>query len=104
LIAAVLTLTMAACAAKSAFDFDEDAAIKRAKEIIDIVNTKDYEAIFNAFGDDVRKLTTVDGIKASFAPILDTLGAFVEYKSTEPSASCPDGTKIMTTIEKNTIM
>ncbi|NLT13178.1 MAG: DUF3887 domain-containing protein [Clostridiales bacterium] len=83
ILAAVLTLTMAACAAKSAFEFDKDAAVQRAGEIIDIVNTKDYEAIYNAFGEETRKLTTVDGIKASFEPVYDITGTFIEIKSTE---------------------
>ncbi|NLA87610.1 MAG: DUF3887 domain-containing protein [Clostridiales bacterium] len=82
-LVAVVTLTMAACAAKSAFEFDEDAAIERAKEVIDIVQSQDYEAIFNAFGDDTRKLTTVDGIKASFEPVFEITGAFIEIKSSE---------------------
>ncbi len=81
-LAAVLTLTMAACTAKSAFEFDEEAAIARAKEVIDIVQSQDYEAIFNAFGDDARKLTTIDGIKASFEPVYEITGAFIEIKST----------------------
>lgn len=79
----ILTLAMTACTPKSAFDFDEDAAITRAKEIIDVVNTKDYAAIYALFADDAKKLTTVDGIQAAFQPILDPLGAFVEYKSAE---------------------
>ena len=90
----VLALTMAACAAKSAFEFDKDAAVERAKEIIDIVNTKDYEAIYNAFGEKWRKLTTVDGIKASFEPVYDITGAFIEIKSTEAlGLIAKDGTK-----------
>ena len=82
----IMTLTMAACA-KSAFEFDEDAAIQHAKEVIDIVNTKDYEAIYNAFGDDVKKLLTVDSIKASFEPILDPLGTFVAFESAKAIGS-----------------
>lgn len=93
-LAAVMTLTFAACA-KSASGSDEDAAIKRAKEVVDIIHTKDYEAIYNAFGEDVRKLTTIDGIKAAFEPILDTLGAFVEYKSTEKVTLEKDETEII---------
>lgn len=77
-----IALTVTACA-KSAFDFDEDAAITRAKEVVDVVNTKDYEAIYNAFGENTRALTTADDIKAAFEPIVDPLGAFQEYKSTE---------------------
>lgn len=83
ILAAVITLAMSACAAKSAFDFDKEAAIKRAKEVIEVVNTQNYDAIYNLFSDNVKKLTTVDGIKASFQPILDTTGAFIEYKSAE---------------------
>jgi hypothetical protein len=93
---AVLTLTMAACAAKPAFDFDQDAAVKRAKDIVDILNTQDYDAFFNQFSDDVKKLTTAEGLKASLKPILDAAGAFKEYKSTEAlGLLAKDGTKII---------
>lgn len=95
-LAAVITLTMAACAAKSAFEFDKDTAITRAKEIVDIVNAKDYDGFFNAFSDDVKKLTTAEGLKASLAPVLDAAGAFKEYKSAEAlGLIAKDGTKII---------
>jgi hypothetical protein len=94
-LAAILTLTMAACAAKSASESEEETAIKRAKEIVDIVNTRDYEAIYNTFPEDTKKLTTVEGIKAAFQPTLDTLGAFVRYKSTEFLDFEKDGTRIL---------
>lgn len=101
ILAAVITLTFTACSAKSAFEFDKEAAIKRAKEVIDIVNTKDYEAIYNAFSDNTKKLTTVDGIKASFEPIYDVTGAFVEFKSAEAiSTISKDETKYITVYVK----
>lgn len=100
LLAAVITLTFAACAAKSAFEFDKAAAIKRAEEVIDIVNTKDYEAIYNAFSDNSKKLTTVDGIKASFEPIYDVTGAFVEVKSADAIGQISKGMKYITVYVK----
>ena len=109
ILAAVITLTFTACSAKSAFEFDKDAAVKRAKEVIDIVNTKDYEAIHNAFSDNAKKLTTVDGIKAAFEPIYDKTGAFVEVKSAEAIGLISKETKyinvyVKTQYEKGTFI
>lgn len=93
-LAAVLALSLTACAPKNAFDFDKDAAIQRAKEVLDVVKTQDYEAIYNAFSDNAKKLTTVDGIKAAFAPLSEQMGAFKELKSTDAiSLITKDGTK-----------
>ncbi len=83
ILIAVVTLSFAACTPKSAFDFDKDAAVKRAKEVIDVVNTRDYTALFNTFSADVQKLTTAEGLKTSFEPTLAPLGAFSEYQSAE---------------------
>lgn len=82
-LTAVITLTFAACSPKSAFDFDKDAAIKRAKEVIDVVNTQDYDAIYNLFSDRTKEVTSADGIKAALQSILDATGPFVEYKSAD---------------------
>jgi hypothetical protein len=106
-LAAMLTLTMAACA-KSAFEFDKDAALARAYEVIDIVHTQDYEAIYNAFGENTKKLITVDGIKASFEPVYEITGAFIEFKSADAiGLIAKDGTKyinvyVMAKYEKGT--
>ena len=101
LLAAVFALTLTACAAKSAFDFDKDAAVRRAEEVIGIVNKKDYTGIYNAFSDNAKKLTTVDGIKAAFEPTFEALGAFVEIKSTDAvGLIAKDGTKYITVYVK----
>jgi hypothetical protein len=94
-LSAILTLTFAACA-KSAFDFDKDAAVTRAKEVVDIINAQDYDMFYNTFSDDVKKLTTAEDLKASLGPVLDAAGAFKESKSTQAlGIIAKDGTKII---------
>ena len=101
LLIAALAFTFAACGVKSAFDFDNEAAVSRATEVIDIVNTRDYTAVYNAFSDNAQKVTTVDGIKAAFEPTQDALGAFVEIKSAEAvGLIAKDGTKYITVYVK----
>lgn len=93
ILAAVITLTFSACA-KPAFDFDKDAAIRRAEEVIDVVNTRDYEAIFNLFSERTKALTSVDAIKAAFQPILDLTGSFSAFKSADATSVInQDGSK-----------
>lgn len=80
--AAVIALTFAACAG-SAFDYDKDAVTKRAAEVIDVINTRDYDAIYNLFREDLKPLTSADDFKTAWEPYLSPAGAFVEIKSTD---------------------
>lgn len=88
-IMVVLTLTFAAC--KPAFEYDEDAAIKRAQEVVDSINADDYQAVFDMMDATMQALSPADALQASFEPILKESGAFVEYKETQTSTVTQQG-------------
>ncbi|HHT16309.1 MAG TPA: DUF3887 domain-containing protein [Papillibacter sp.] len=84
LLCAALLLT-AACSSQ-AFEFDEDAAVSAAKDVIDLVYVLDFDAIYGLFREDVRELVTAESLEAAIAPIMDQSGAFVEHKKAQAVA------------------
>lgn len=77
-LAAVLLLSLAACG--SSFEYDKDAADKRAREVTDVLVAQDYDAIVALFREDLQSLTTAEDFKAAWDPYLQDAGAFVEIK------------------------
>jgi hypothetical protein len=86
----VMTLTFTAC--KPAFEYDEDAAITRAKEVVDSINAGDYQAVYDIMDATMQAALPADKLQASFDPILKDSGAFVEYKGTSTTAVTQNGT------------
>jgi hypothetical protein len=77
-LTAVLLLSLAACG--SSFEYDKDAADKRAREVTDVLVAQDYDAIVALFREDLQSLTTAEDFKAAWDPYLQDAGAFVEIK------------------------
>ncbi|NLM84609.1 MAG: DUF3887 domain-containing protein [Clostridiales bacterium] len=77
LLCAAVLLT-AACSPQ-AFEFDEDAAVAAAKDVIDLVYMLDFDAVCALFREDVREMVSAEALGAAVAPILDGAGRFVEY-------------------------
>ncbi len=82
-LALVLLLSAAACGAS--FEYDEDAAIARAKEVIELANAGDYEAITSMFNDELAAALTLEQLKAALDPILAAAGDLVQYKTIKTS-------------------
>jgi hypothetical protein len=77
ILAVISTLTFAACG--SSFKYDKDAAVKKAEQVIDTINKRDYQAVFNTFNDEMQKLLPAEELKKGYDPLLDASGAFKEY-------------------------
>jgi hypothetical protein len=78
-LAAVLLLSLAACG--SSFEYDKDAADKRAREVTDVLVAQDYDAIVALFREDLQSLTTAEDFKAAWDPYLQDAGAFVKSRA-----------------------
>lgn len=94
-LTAVIMLTFTAC---SSFQYDKDAAIKRAKEIVAVTNTRDYQAVVDMLPESMQKDVTADSLKASWDTMLTDSGAFVEYISTPTSGITQNGVNYIVVI------
>jgi hypothetical protein len=93
LAALVLTvtaiLTLAACGAS--FDYDKDAAVRKAKEVVDAVNKRDYEAVFDMMNGEMQEVLPASELKKNMDPVLDDSGAFSEYASVKTAGVTQKG-------------
>lgn len=46
-----------------------------------MINTRDYNAIYNLFREDLKPLTSADAFKNAWEPYLSSAGAFIEITS-----------------------
>ncbi|MEG1461097.1 MAG: DUF3887 domain-containing protein [Oscillospiraceae bacterium] len=92
LLSAVLALSLvfalSACAAKADLgSFDEAGITKRAEEVIDIVNTGDYDAVVLQVREDLRPQLTAKQLSDAWAPALTTAGKFVEFSASKATSA-----------------
>ncbi len=73
----VIILMLSACS--SSFEYDKDAAIKNAKELIAVINTRDYQAVVDMLPETLQAQISADMLREESDPILSSSGAFVEY-------------------------
>jgi hypothetical protein len=66
---------------KLADSYDENAVISRAKEVVEVINTHDYDAIQAELRDDLEDDLTSDQLKAAWDKTLTDAGDFKDYKS-----------------------
>jgi len=78
----VLILLLAACGgAKLADIYEEDAVTARAKEVVGLINDRDYEAVTGEVREDLADQLTADILRDAWDATLDQSGAFEDYKS-----------------------
>jgi len=58
--------------------FDSEEVENRTREIIKVINTKDYDDIHALIKEDLQALTTPEQLKEGWAPMLDNAGEFIE--------------------------
>ncbi len=76
-LTAAAIITLAACGAS--FEYDKDAAVGKAKEVVDARNKRAYEAVFDMMNGEMQELLPAAELKKNMDPLLDESGAFVEY-------------------------
>lgn len=74
-------LTGCAASAKLAEGFDKDAVTDRAKEVVEVINTLDYEAVVALLREDLQSQVTAEKLKEGWDGKLSTLGAFTDYSN-----------------------
>ncbi len=94
-LVAVVTLTFSAC---SAFEYDKEDAVKRAKEIVEVTNTRDYQAVVDMLPESMQKDVTAASLKTSWDPMLTESGAFVEYISAPTTGITQNGVNYIVVI------
>lgn len=87
-LAFALILTLSACG--STFDYDEDAAVNRAQELIEAANAKDYQAVIEILPENLKSMISVDQLRDAWDPLLSSSGAFVEYKKVKTTGVAQD--------------
>lgn len=78
----LFTVMLTACASTKLADiYDETAVIDRAKEVVDVINTRDFTAISAELRDDLEANITSDQLETAWGAKLSEAGNFKEYKS-----------------------
>lgn len=82
IITALMALVFCGCAATPiAEGFSEDVLLEKGKAFIELINTRDYEAVCNEMREDYRSQVKPDEIKSAWDEKLIKLGALKEYSN-----------------------
>ena len=95
-LAVIIIMTLTSCSSSNSssnFEFDKDSAIFRAKEAVEVVNTRDYEEIVKLFREDLREQVKADEIKSALDSQLKKAGDFTKYESETAVAQKQSGTE-----------
>lgn len=81
-ISLVFSITLSACtSAKLADIYDENIVTERAKEVVEMINSQDYDKVNAEIRDDLQDQLTASKLKDVIGAKLDEAGAFIEYPS-----------------------
>lgn len=75
----IMAVRMTACTYGFPSGFDKEKCIKRAEEIIEIVNSRDYETLHSILRDDLKENVTVDDFREAWDVRLDKVGEFKKF-------------------------
>lgn len=76
------SITLAACtSAKLAENYDENIVTERAKAIVEMINSQNYEKVNAEIRDDLQDQLTPEKLKDAIGAKLVEAGAFLEYQS-----------------------
>ena len=79
----VFSIALSACASavKLAEIYDENIVNERAKEVVEMINSQDYDKVNAEIRDDLQAQLTSSKLKDVIGAKLDEAGAFIEYPS-----------------------
>lgn len=79
----VLALSFVGCSSnKLAEIYSEDDVIARAKEVVDVINSLDYDVMNAQLREDLQDQLTAEQLQEVWSDQLTEAGAFEEYEST----------------------
>ncbi len=77
---AIVMLALSGCASNKLADiYSEEEVVAKAKEVVDVINTSDYEAINDVLREDLKTQLTAEQIEEAWAGQLTEAGKFEEY-------------------------
>ncbi len=78
----VFSITLSACASVKLADiYDENIVTERAKEVVEMINSQDYDKVNAEIRDDLQDRLTSNQLKDAIGAKLVGAGAFIEYQS-----------------------
>jgi len=79
----VFSIALSACASavKLAEIYDENIVIERAIEVVEMINSQDYDKVNAEIRDDLQDKLTANQLKDAIGAKLVEAGAFIEYPS-----------------------
>jgi len=78
----VFSITLSACtSAKLADKYDENIVTERAKKVVEMINSQDYDKVNAEIRDDLQDRLTSNKLKDAIGAKLVEAGAFIEYQS-----------------------
>ena len=78
----VFSITLSACtSAKLADKYDENIVTERAKKVVEMINSQDYDKVNAEIRHDLQDQLTSSKLKDVMEAMLDEAGAFIEYPS-----------------------
>lgn len=82
-LALVLVFSLAACSSSKLADvYKEDEVIAKAKNVVETINSLDYDAVVSFVRSDLQSQLSADALETAWGALLREGGAFKEYKST----------------------
>lgn len=81
-LAIILMFSLVACSSnKLADSFKEDEVVAKAKNVVETINTKDFDAVAAMEREDLQDQLGADKLKSALEAPLEDAGAFKEYKT-----------------------
>ncbi len=78
----VFSITLSACTSVKLADiYDEKIVTERAKEVVEMINSQDYDKVNAEIRDDLQERLTSNQLKDAIEAKLVEAGAFIEYQS-----------------------
>ncbi|PKM72115.1 MAG: hypothetical protein CVU91_10290 [Firmicutes bacterium HGW-Firmicutes-16] len=82
ILVVILILSLAACSSNKLADiYKEDEVIAKAKNVVETINTQDYDAVVAFVREDLQSQLTADSLESVWKPMLDESGVFKDYKT-----------------------
>lgn len=104
--ALLLILVLSSCG--SPFEYDRDDAVKNTQQLIEKVNSGDYQAIFDRMHESVQLQVPVEKLRDAWEPPLSSAGAFVEFQNATTKGATQDSVNYIVVVipcrhENNTL-
>lgn len=82
IILLVFSTALSACTSEKLADiYDENIVTEHAKEVVEMINSQDYEKVNAEIRDDLQDRLTSNQLKDAIGAKLVEAGAFIEYQS-----------------------